>query len=94
MNPYQVMGVIVLCVSLFAAVVTFLVLQGVPVPAAFLGVYLVAVGSMLGMQRRARQSSEGTESRGRRRYDGRPVRASREAGEGDRVEGELDGARA
>ena len=57
MNPYQVMGVIACCVSLFAGVVTFLTYQGVPVLMAFLGVYLVAVCCMLGMQRRARESS-------------------------------------
>jgi len=91
------MGVIVCCVSLFAAVVTFLVLQGVPVPAAFLGVYLVAVGSMLGMQRRARQISESRESGwGRRHHDGPAVRASREGERSPetRLESELEGVRA
>ena len=68
MNPWQVMGVVACCVSLFVGVVTFLTWQGVPLLVAFLGVYLVAIGSMLGMQRRARESCEGME-RQRRRHE-------------------------
>ncbi len=58
MNPYQVMGGIACCTLIFAGVVTFLTLQGVPLLVAFLGVYLLAVWIMMGMQRRARQLFE------------------------------------
>ena len=77
MNPYQVMGVIACCVSLFAGVVTFLTYQGVPVLMAFLGVYLVAVCCMLGMQRRARESCEGLEQRRHRPHREASVRVAR-----------------
>jgi len=66
MNPYQVMGAIACCVSMFAGVVIFLTLQGVPLLMAFLGVYLTAVWCMLGMQRRARESYGCTEHPRRR----------------------------
>ena len=72
MNPYQVMGLIACCTSLFAAVVSFLILQGMPWPAALLLVYLVAVGCMLGMQWRAREGRRSRESRRPPRE--RPVR--------------------
>lgn len=51
---------------MFVGVVTFLSVQGVPVPVTFLGFYLVAVGCMLGMQRRARESCESMERQRRR----------------------------
>lgn len=66
MNPYQVMGVIACCVLMFAGVVTFMSAQGVPLPLAFLSVYLSALWGMLGMQRRARESY-GCEEHPRRR---------------------------
>ena len=69
MNPYQVMGIIVSCTLVFAGVVTLLTMQGVPLLLAFLGVYLVAVCCMLGMQRRARQSYDGMRYMNQRRYD-------------------------
>jgi len=77
MNPYEVMGLIACCASLFAAVMTFLVFQGVPFPAALLLVYLAAVGCMLGMQRRARESRGVEESRhaARERPTSEPPRA-------------------
>ncbi|MEE9336146.1 MAG: hypothetical protein V3U65_18825 [Granulosicoccaceae bacterium] len=58
MNPYQVMGGIACCTLIFAGVVTFLTIQGVPLLVAFLGVYLLAIWIMMGMQRRARQLFE------------------------------------
>ena len=76
MNPYQVMGVIACCVSVFAGVVTFLTVQGVPLLLAFLGVYLFAVWCMLGMQRRARESY-GCDEHPRRRHREPPVRQAR-----------------
>ena len=67
MNPYQVMGVIVCCVLMFVGVVTFLTVQGMPLPLAFLSVYLSALWVMRGMQRRARESY-GCEEHPRRRH--------------------------
>jgi len=58
MNPYQIMGVITVCALLFAGVVALLAMQGVHVLFAFVCVYVVAVGFMLSMQRRARQAAE------------------------------------
>ena len=80
MNPYQVMGVIACCVSVFAGVVTFLTVQGVPLPLAFLSVYLAAVWCMLGMQRRARESY-GCDEHPRRRHREPPVRQARSVDE-------------
>lgn len=68
MNPYQVMGIIVSCTLVFAGVVSVLAMQGVPLLLAFLGVYLLAVWVMIGMQRKARALYEGDE-RAARRYD-------------------------
>ena len=59
MNPYQIMAVITVCALLFAGVVALLAMQGVHVLAAFVCVYVVAVGFMLSLQRRARQAAEG-----------------------------------
>jgi Na+-transporting methylmalonyl-CoA/oxaloacetate decarboxylase gamma subunit len=42
----------------FAGVVTFLTVQGLPLLLSFLSVYLVAIWIMMGMQRRARQLFE------------------------------------
>ncbi len=56
MNAYQVVGIITVCMVLFSGVVTFLTAQGVHVLLALLGVYLIAVWSMLSMQRKARAS--------------------------------------
>jgi len=58
MNPYQVMGGIACCTLIFAGVVAFLTVQGVPLLVAFLSVYLLAIWVMMGMQRRARQLFE------------------------------------
>lgn len=60
MNPYQIMAVITVCALLFAGVVALLAMQGMHVLAAFVCVYVVAVGFMFSMQRRARQAAEGT----------------------------------
>ena len=59
MNPYQIMGVIAICASLFAGVVALLTMQGMPVLAAFICVYVVAIWFMLSLQRRARQVADG-----------------------------------
>ncbi|MBX2886237.1 MAG: hypothetical protein KTR32_40150 [Granulosicoccus sp.] len=59
MNPYQIMTIIACCTLIFAGVVTFLTYQGVPLLVAFLSVYLVAIGFMFGMQKRASQAFEG-----------------------------------
>ncbi len=70
MNPYQVMGGIACCIMIFAGVVTFLTVQGVPLLLSFLSVYLVAIWIMLGMQRRARQLFEENSGRSyQRSYD-------------------------
>lgn len=69
MNPYQVMGIIVSCTLVFAGVVSVLAMQGVPLLLAFLGVYLVAVWVMIGMQRKARALYDGEERAAHRRYD-------------------------
>ena len=69
MNPYQVMGIIVGCTMVFAGVVTVLTMQGVPLLLAFLGVYLLAVWVMVGMQRKARELYDGNEHTAQRRYD-------------------------
>ena len=68
MNPYQVMGGIACCTLIFAGVVTFLTVQGVPLLLAFLGVYLLAIWIMMGMQRRARQLFEETSGFKYQRY--------------------------
>ena len=77
MNPFQVLGVIACCVSLFVGVLMFLSWQGVSLPVAFLGVYAVAIASMLGMQRRARESCEGLEQRRHRPHREASVRVAR-----------------
>lgn len=69
MNPFQVMGIIAGCASVFAGVVTLLAMQGVHVLIALLGVYVVAVSFMLLMQRRATESSEVMDDRRLRRFD-------------------------
>jgi len=60
MNPYIIMGVIAICASLFAGVVALLAGQGVPILAAFICVYVVAIWFMLSLQRRAREAAEGS----------------------------------
>lgn len=60
MNPYQIMGIIAICASLFAGVVALLATQGMPLLAAFVCVYVVAIWFMLSLQRRARQAAEGS----------------------------------
>lgn len=69
MSPYQVMSIIALCTVVFAGVVTILTMLGAPLLVAFLGVYLVAIWVMLGMQRRARESFDGNQHAYQRRYD-------------------------
>ncbi len=69
MNPYLVMGIIAGCTAIFAGVVTFLTMQGVPLLMAFLGVYLIAIWVMVGMQRRAREIYDGQEHASQRMYD-------------------------
>jgi len=77
MNPYQIMGIIAVCTTFFAGVVTLLLMQGVHILLAFLGVYLLAVFLMIGMQRRARESFELMEELKLRRYQrNSPVRRS------------------
>lgn len=76
MNPYQVMGIIVCCTAIFAGVVVFLTKLGLPFIVALLGVYLVAVWVMSGMQRRARQLFDGMEHTYQRHYDQESVTRS------------------
>lgn len=68
MKPFQIMGIIACGTSIFAGVVTFLTMQGVPLLLAFLSVYVIAVWVMLGMQRRALQAEDGIESSRQCRY--------------------------
>lgn len=68
MNPYQIMGIIAGGTIIFAGVVTFLTMQGVHILLAFLGVYLVAVILMIGMQRSARENFELMEDLRLRKY--------------------------
>ncbi len=81
MNPYQVMAIIVGCTVVFAGVVTALTMQGVPLLLAFLGVYLVAVWVMIGMQKRAREFYDGREYAGKeyvgKEYVGKEYQAQR-----------------
>lgn len=70
MNPYQVMGIITICMVLFSGVVTLLITQGVHILLALLGVYLFAVWSMLSMQRKARNSFRVATDDQRRHLDG------------------------
>lgn len=65
----QIMGIIVCCTVVFAGVVTLLTMQGVHILLALLGVYLVAVWSMLCMQRKARETFESRDDVGRRMFD-------------------------
>lgn len=60
MNPYQIVGIITMCASLFAGIVALLAMQGMPVLTAFICVYAVAIWFMLSLQRRARQAEEGS----------------------------------
>ncbi len=69
MNPYLIMGIIAGCTAIFAGVVTLLTMQGVPLLLAFLGVYLIAVWIMVGMQRRAREIYDGQDHAAQRLYD-------------------------
>lgn len=62
MNPYQVMGIIAGCTVIFVGVVSILAMQGIPLLLAFLGVYLVAVWTMVGMQKRARELYDGEDT--------------------------------
>lgn len=68
MKPYQIMGIIACCTIFFAGVVTLLLMQGVHILLAFLGVYLFAVFLMLGMQRSARENFEFMEDFKLRKY--------------------------
>lgn len=74
MNPNQVMGIIACCTILFAVVVGFLTMNGMPLVTAFLSMYAVAILSMLGMQCRARQTYDGV-SFGQPEQRRRPGRA-------------------
>lgn len=56
MKMYQAMGIIAVCTVVLVGVVTLLVMQGVHILLAVLGVYMVAVWTMLSMQRKARDS--------------------------------------
>lgn len=81
MNPYHVMGIIAVCLCVFAAVVGFLVQQGVPLIAAFLVVYATVILWMRGMQQRANLGSgpgagEGEEHRRRTRAGAGSARIS------------------
>ena len=58
MNPYQIMGIIAVCTAFFVGVISLLLMQGVHILLAFLGVYVFAVLLMLGMQRRAKDCFE------------------------------------
>jgi uncharacterized membrane protein len=68
MKPYQIMGIIACCTIFFVGVVTLLSMQGVHILLAFLGVYLLAVLLMLGMQRRAEECFELVEGLKLRKY--------------------------
>ena len=76
MNPYQVMGIIAGCTLVFVGVVSVLAMQGVPLILAFLGVYLIAVWIMVGMQKRARELYDGKDTFAQR-YNGRYTTARR-----------------
>ena len=56
MNKYQIIGTIACCTVVFAALVALLMMQGVHILLALLGVYLFAVWSMVCMQRKAREN--------------------------------------
>lgn len=58
MKTQHILAAVLVCMLFFAAVVTFLVMNGVHLLLAITGVYLLAVISMLCMQRRARDSFE------------------------------------
>lgn len=69
MYPYQIMGIIAVCTSVFAGGVVFLTMQGVHVLVALLAVYLVSVSFMLIMQWRASESFDVMDDQRSRRYD-------------------------
>lgn len=56
MNPYQVIGLIIVCTSVFVSVVAGLTYLGVPLFAAFIGVYLATIWMMISMQKRAQHA--------------------------------------
>lgn len=58
MNPYQVIGLIIVCTLVFVAVVAGLTYAGVPLFAAFIGVYLATIWMMISMQKRAQQAGD------------------------------------
>jgi len=66
MNPYQVISLIAVCTLVFAALVAGLTALGVPLIGAFIGVYLTTIWLMLGMQKRAQQSSDSSSVLSRR----------------------------
>ncbi|MFT4726425.1 MAG: putative membrane protein [Granulosicoccus sp.] len=68
MKPYQIVAIIACCTIFIAGIVTVLLMQGVHILLAFLGVYFLAVFLMLGMQRRARESFELMEDLKLRKY--------------------------
>ncbi len=61
MNPYQIIGIMFSCAIVFGVVVAVLTMLGVPLLIAFLGVYLSTVWFMMGLQRRAQESSPETQ---------------------------------
>lgn len=69
MNPYQIMAIVAGCMLVFAGVVSVLAVQGVPLLLAVLGVYLIAVWIMFGMQKRARELYDGDDTFAQRRHD-------------------------
>jgi|GEM_PF-2007910 len=74
MNVFQVMGIIVCCAVVFTGVVALLLMQGVHILLALLGVYLLAVWIMWSMQCRARENFEARNGDKRRSFGGRSRR--------------------
>lgn len=63
MNPYQIVGIIAASMLVFASIVATLTWLGLPLLVAFLGVYVVTMWFMIGMQKRAQQSCQFREQR-------------------------------
>lgn len=63
MNPYVVISTIAGCIATCTGIVTVLALMGIPVLMGLLGIYAIAIVTMLVMQQHARQNCDMRDSR-------------------------------
>lgn len=80
MNPYQILGMFGLCSIVSGLLVAALTAIGGSILAALCAVYLATIWMMLGMQRRARETSELRNINKDRPFDSAKKSASTERG--------------